>query len=194
MKQVVEQENTAKPYSRNVILLSGIICFASCLGWVLSGVIHEFGHALAVLSFGGIITELQPLVFSGAPHIAYSGSFTSVQRSIIFVAGASTTYWIGCITLMLFPFKRTAPGISLAVTFGFVPFLGQSLSYIFLPILNLLNVPVRDDVIRFLEFSQLNPILVLLSASVLGALALIILVKRCGVLSTIQVMTAQDKQ
>ena len=177
--------------NKRIWILLLIICIAGTLGWVLSGIIHEFGHALAVLSFGGVITELQPFVLSGAPHVAYAGSFPAFQRAIFSAAGASTTYLIGVIILVLFPFKRTSPGVSLAVTFGFVPFLSQSISYMILPILYLLNVPVRDDVINFLKFSHLNPLWVSLSASVLGTLAVIIIVKRCQVLLKIRAIVAQ---
>jgi len=186
MSQIANQNPASKYLTKNVALLIGIVWFASAFGWVLSGIIHEFGHALAVLSFGGTVTELQPFVFSGAPHVAYAGSFTVFQRAIFSAAGASTAYLVGAIVLLLVPFKRTSPGVSLGVTFGIVPFLGQSISYMILPILYLLNVSVQDDVINFLAFSQLNPMWVSLCAAVLAAIGVWIIAKRCRVISTIQ--------
>ena len=163
-----------------------IIMVAGCTGWVLSGVIHEIGHRVAVLFFDGVITEFQPLVLVGAPHVAYAGRFTDIQRAIISVSGAGMVYLIGMLTLLLFPFKWANSKISLAMIFGVIPFIAQSVSYAILPILYLLGVSIHDDVINFLDFSQLDPLLISFSASVLIILAAMIVIKHARVVSTIR--------
>jgi hypothetical protein len=88
--ELIDKDNMMNGKQINTQMLAfviAIVMVAGCAGWVLSGVIHEFGHKVAVLFFDGVITEFQPLVLAGAPHVAYIGSFTDIQRAIRSVSG-----------------------------------------------------------------------------------------------------------
>jgi hypothetical protein len=174
--------------SSRFLLILTTIAVAS-FSWIVSGIFHEFGHALAVLAFGGHITELQPFVPFGAPHIAYIGSFTEIQVAIISVSGAGIVFLIGILTLLLFPFERVNSRVRLAVASGVVPFVAQSISFMILPVLHLVGLIIHDDVITFLESSQLQPLLVSFIASMITALGALILIRRTRIISAFQTIS-----
>lgn len=166
--------------------LSLLVIISSSFGWVLSGVIHEFGHALAILTFGGKITKLQPLVLIGPPHVASSGNFTAAQQAIISVSGAGLVFLVGLVMWIAYPFDRSPAAMSFFVVLTTIPFVTQLLSYIFLPILHLMGISLHDDVIKFLKYSHAPPLLVTVSAFILLASALSILFKRVRLIPLIQ--------
>jgi hypothetical protein len=167
-----------------------LVVFSSTFGWILSGVIHEFGHALAILAFGGKITKLQPLVLIGPPHITSSGNFTAVQQAIIYASGAGLVFLVGVVTWIVYPFHRSPTAPSFFVVLTTIPFVTQSLSYIFLPLLHLIGISLHDDVIKFLKYSHTPPLLVSIQAFFFLSGALSILYKRVRLISLIQSIAA----
>lgn len=184
-----ESKATPKPSVKKFISLLAIVLPASILGWIASGIVHELGHALVVLSLAGKITKFQPFLLIGAPHIAYTGSFTTIQKAVISMSGAGMVYLIVLLVLILFPYKRTKPQISLAITFGMMPFAAQLLSYVFLPILDTFGISLRDDVINFINFSHLPPLLISFTVFLLVMLVGFLVLKRARIVSMIQTVT-----
>lgn len=182
----MQKEITNQPDWKSISMLSGIITTFSCIGWMLSAVVHELGHAFAVLVNGGTVTEIQPWVLVGAPHTAFVGNFSTEQNAVIAVAGAALVYLIGILFFSLFPFRKSNPYLTIAVTFGILPFVAQSISYIILPILFVFGASIRDDVINFLAYSGLSPLIVSCTASLLAISAGLIIYKRTNVLISIQ--------
>lgn len=191
MTKANQKEIDHKLSMSSLLVLILTIIIVSSFGWIVSGIFHELGHALAVLAFNGNITELQPFVLFSAPHIAYIGSFTEIQQAIISVSGAGFVFLIGILTLMIFPFERVNSKVRLAVAFGIVPLVAQSISFIILPILHLMGLNVHDDVINFIEYSKLNPLWISFIASVTATLGAFILIRRTRIIPTIQTITAK---
>jgi hypothetical protein len=169
------------------LILTTII--VSSFSWIVSGSFHELGHALTILVFDGHITEMQPFILFGAPHISYIGSFTEFQQAIISVSGAGFVFLIGILALLFFPFERVNSRVRLAVAIGIVPFIAQSISFIFLPILHLMGFTIHDDVINFIKYSRLNPLWISFTASMIAALGALIFIRRTRIIPTIQNIT-----
>lgn len=191
MERINKKESYKNLPLQALLALFFNISIAGSIGWIISGILHEFGHALSVRAFGGVITELQPFVLFGAPHIAYIGSFPEFQQAIISVSGAGFVFLIGILTLLFFPFERVNSRVRLAIAIGIVPFIAQSISFIILPILHLMGLTIHDDVINFIEYSKLNPLWISSTASIIAILGVLIFIKHTRIIPTIQAITAK---
>ena len=191
MDRINKRESYQNLSRQALLVLFLIISTAGSIGWIISGVFHELGHALSVQAFGGVITDLQPFVLFGAPHIAYIGSFTEIQKAIISVSGAGFVFLIGILALILFPFEKVNHRVRLSLAIGIVPFIAQLISFIILPILHLLGLRIHDDVINFIELSKLNPFWISLIASMIAILGVLIFIKHTRIIPTIQAITAK---
>jgi hypothetical protein len=166
--------------------LMTLAIISSLAGWIVSGIIHEVGHALAILAFKGDITQFQPLVLVGAPHVSYTGNFSQTQQAIVSASGAGTVILIGLLVFMLFPFEPALDLLNIVLTCGFAPFLAQSLSFIILPILHLMGISIQDDVIQVLKNSHLHPLLVSFTACVFAVFGAWLVIRRTRFFASIQ--------
>lgn len=185
------KNSTAAYTQKGMMLLIVLVMSISFIGWLLSGVVHEFGHIFLILAFDGQIKEIQLLALVGSPHVAYQGSFCNLQQALIALGGAALTYLTGLIIWAVYPFKHSSEQVNLLAIIGLVPFVSQTLSYIFLPIIHFFGVTVKDDVITFLNYSQLPPLVVSVSALGLIVFAFTILTKRVNPIEVIQAIAAE---
>ena len=191
MDQNSKRESYQNLSLQALFVLLFIVSIAGSFGWIISGIFHEFGHTLTVWAFGGVITDLQPLVLFGAPHIAYIGSFTEIQKAIISISGAGFVFLIGILALKVFTFEKVNPTVRLSLAIGIVPFIAQLISFIILPILHLLGMIIHDDVITFTKLSKLNPFWISLIASMIAILGVLIFIRHTRISPTIQAITAK---
>jgi membrane-associated protease RseP (regulator of RpoE activity) len=131
-------------------------------GGVLSGAIHEFGHAGAAKLAGGKVVEVQPWVFVGSPHCRSTGISSDVGQAFVKIAGMGLTVVVGLIgtIAMLVMTGRSSWG-KIGVWF-FVPMLCQSLAWVLLPLLLILEMDEpKDDIVGFIHHSGWSPFAVL---------------------------------
>lgn len=140
-------------------------------------VIHEGGHALFVLLFGGEVTSFQVNFLIGSPRVSYMGITDPMHRAIISLAGPlfpllfmiPLTYFLGktkhvfvqgTLLLSLFsilPTLLTSTIIALVTSFG----------------ITLAN----EDVAKFILYSGIHPLIVTVSFLLLFVVSLMYVLK-----------------
>ncbi|MGZ6346646.1 MAG: M50 family metallopeptidase [Anaerolineales bacterium] len=132
-------------------------------------ILHEGGHALAGLAFGGTVREIDVNFFNLGAHVSIDGSFSRYQEAGINVSGAALPLLVWLVLILALP-KKGSPlvlGTKFLATTGT---LCSLLAWVVIPFLYLKNdAPAGDDVTRFLANSGLPPL-----AVAFGALALFV--------------------
>lgn len=148
---------------------------------VVNGIIHEAGHGLFVLLFGGEINYIQPLIFLGSPHISYSD--LSVlgfwERALVIIGGTLLPVKLGLLGILMVPIRNFKPvvGISLAVLI--FSFASQTLAWIFLPVLYFFRGGFQgDDVVAFIQHTGFHPFWVSFFAFLIFSLIFILFFRR----------------
>lgn len=149
---------------RRLRLLSGL----AFLG--IYTLLHEGGHALAVVALGGRVETFDLNFLNLGAHVAYSGAFTTAQSALIHVAGPL----LPALAWMAWQGWRPAGASRLSDWLRVLSLLGITasvLAWVVIPVLALGGrAPAGDDCTRFLEDSGLSPLLVTgLAASLLAA-------------------------
>ncbi len=120
--------------------------------------LHEAGHALAVLAFGGELTYFSINLFDA--RIGHHGEFTAFQTAIINVAGAGLPYLTWLVFMIVVPMSSRKPFLEYAKTYS-VMVLVSLFAWLFIPLLYEFGMaPAGDDVTKFLDASVLNGYLV----------------------------------
>lgn len=70
----------------------------------ISVVLHEFGHAIAIWSFGGRVTDFGFYGFAG--YVAYNEPFTPVQQTVVAAAGSIVNLLLCLLGLAFVLYKR----------------------------------------------------------------------------------------
>lgn len=124
---------------------------------LLYALVHEGGHALLVLLFGGTVTEFQANFFRHTPHVSYIGVSDSMHRALISLGGpVLPLLLIFPITLILRKSKNILLlGTSLLFLLSLLPTL--LVSALISLIYGFGAVQATEDVAKFLYFSGLNP-------------------------------------
>ncbi|GAP12508.1 peptidase M50B-like [Longilinea arvoryzae] len=137
--------------------------------------LHEGGHALAALLSGGTVGLIDVNFLNFSAHAVLDGTFTNAQQALISVSG-----WALPVLVYLIFLGITRSGRNLLLIavrwIGGVSVLGSTLPWVVLPLVYLSGERPADDVISFVIFSGLPPILVALvfAALVAGGIALIV--------------------
>jgi|GEM_PF-1962393 len=134
---------------------------------VLNGIIHEAGHGLFAILFGGEINYIQPFIFLGNPHVSYSdlSMIGFWERALVIAGGALLPIIVGILGTFLIPFSRLSPAVAFSFAAAIFSFLCQALTWIFLPVIYLIRGGFQgDDVITFIEHTEAHPLLVSMSA------------------------------
>lgn len=119
--------------------------------------LHEAGHAIPALVFGGSVTGFSVAFWNLSAQVGLAGSFGDVQKSIIDVSGALLPALIWSAFILLAS-KRGNPVVQwLKLVSGFGVF-GSLLPWVVIPLLA--NQPEGDDVTKFLSHSGMSPWLV----------------------------------
>ena len=122
--------------------------------------LHEGGHALFVLLFGGTITKFEVNFLVHYPHISYVGITEPMQTALISLAGVIVPLTFVIPLTLFLPRLRNvwAQGISLLFLGSLLPSLVVSL------VVSLAYgfgaVQSSEDVAKFLFFSGFNPFIV----------------------------------
>jgi hypothetical protein len=144
-----------KPHN---MTLSRLVILLLVGWWVLTAYtfFHESGHALAAAAFGGRLTSFDIDFWDFTAHSAIIGHFSTMQQSILALAGMALPYTIWSLCLLLMPSKRPL----LAEVLLILSSLGVISTFIPWVVLSILHVyggaPSGDDVTHFLNYSGLN--------------------------------------
>jgi membrane-associated protease RseP (regulator of RpoE activity) len=79
----------------SVILVSALLIL------VFYTFLHEGGHALFAVIFGGKITEFNINFLGGFPHVSWGGEFGNYKRAVISIAGPLIPYVLWVITVFM---------------------------------------------------------------------------------------------
>jgi archaellum component FlaG (FlaF/FlaG flagellin family) len=165
-----------KVMRKTVILILAMLGIS--LGVIfLYAFLHEGGHALLVLLFGGTVTEFEVDFFTYSPHISYIGISNPMQRAFISLGGPLLPLILVLpLTLLLRRTKNlVVQGTSLLLLGSLLPTLlvsvGISLAYGFG------SVDASEDVARFLFYSGFNPFMVAGAFLILFVATLVFLLK-----------------
>ncbi len=121
--------------------------------------LHEGGHALVGLLFGGRINGFSINFFDLSAHVGLDGSFTPWQHSLISAAGVSLPLLFGLGLILLAPRGGDIAWESFKILAVLVP-VSSLLAWIVIPILILAGQNVSDDSAAFVDYSHLPPLLV----------------------------------
>lgn len=123
-------------------------------------VLHESGHALAGLSFGGQIREIDVNFLNLGAHVNIEGSFSRFQNAVINVSGAGLPLLVWLILILALP-KECSPMVFWIKFIASAGTLCSLLAWVVIPIFYLNNdAPPGDDVTRFLANSGLPTLVV----------------------------------
>jgi hypothetical protein len=126
--------------------------------------LHEGGHALAGLVFGGQIGEFDVNFLSLGAHVNITGEFTRAQNALINVSGVGFPLLVWFVLILALP-KKTSPLVQWTKFIASAGTLFSLLAWVIIPFLYIRNTaPVGDDVTQFITNSGLPPLLVALAA------------------------------
>jgi hypothetical protein len=142
-------------------------------GWVLSGAIHELGHAI-VGKLAGL--DVANIHLFGRVRLRFSGKTTSLWYAAISISGMLFTVVVGlagALAIVLLGGKW--PYIRNAVWF-FIPMMLQSLAWFCLPLLISCGIKIPDDDIqKFMRHTEWPPLVVSLIGLILIVLCVVVL-------------------
>ncbi len=131
--------------------------------------LHEGGHALAGLVFGGRIGEIDLNFFNLGAHVNIEGSFTRFQEAVINISGVGLPVLVWLALILALP-RNGSPLILWTRFIATAGTLCSLLAWVVIPFFYLnKDAPVGDDVTRFLSNSGLPPLAVAFAALALFA-------------------------
>jgi hypothetical protein len=151
----------------SILLLIVLILFVVLFVFLLYTFLHEGGHAIIGLLFGQSLTEFNVNFWDFSAHVGMmGGQLTQSQLAVQAMAGASLPLLIWALFISRVPRKAsfTLEALKLIASMAVVNTL---LAWIILPILFLLGKAPSDDVINFLRYSQMPPLLLVYTSIIL---------------------------
>ena len=158
-----------RPNAAGVILAARAVAMG-LIAWVISGIVHEMGHALAVWGAGGTVVRIQPFVFVGPPHISLQGTFNTLQWSAIHIGGMLASVFTGLVLLAVIPWTKLDVWRRLSLSVSVAVFLSQSLAWVILPTLSMFGARAHDDSLKFMHTVEIPPLWMTVSMLVVVAL------------------------
>lgn len=159
-------------YAKMIIGAVGVILLL-LLTLLAYTTLHECGHLLMGLLFGGRVTSFNVNFFNLSAHVGLDGRFSPWQNGLISVAGVALPLLLWTVFIVRAPrqghllFEWAALAASMCV-------INSLLAWIVIPILTLNGQVIGDDSASFLSHTGLPPLLVAAAALLvyLGAWAL----------------------
>jgi hypothetical protein len=151
-----------RPASGNradALWFAALVIFLLLLTLNLYTLVHESGHALVGLLFGGKINDFSVNFFNLSAHVGIDGAFTPFQQALISVAGVS----LPVLLCMLFLRLSLKPDDRILGWFRLLLFMStvnSLLAWIAIPVLAMSGQTVSDDSFNFLNITHLPPLLV----------------------------------
>lgn len=137
-----------------------VVCvaiFLLLLSLVFYTFLHEGGHGLVGLLFGGKLSDFSINFFDISAHVGIEGEFSQVQNALISVAGVSLPLLTGWL-LLIHTRKTTEISLDYFKTVFFLIAVNSLLAWIIFPIIASTGRTVGDDSFNFLTYTQLPPL------------------------------------
>lgn len=135
-----------------------VLFFLLLLSATLYTFIHEGGHALLGVLFGGRITSFSINFFDLSAHVGLDGQFSLAQRALISAAGVSLPILVGMLLLLLSA-KRDDIILYFFKAIFFMMAVNALLAWMVIPVLAMLGKSVSDDSSNFLNLTHISPLL-----------------------------------
>jgi hypothetical protein len=152
--------------STGVIIVTSLVLFTFIFVLFTYTFLHESGHALAGILFGQRLTEFQINFLKWDAHVGMVGHVTEGQRAVQSVAGAALPLFVWFVLINFAP-RKADFSFEMLKVLGSMVVLNTLLVWILLPVLYLLGKAPPDDVTNFLRFSQMPPVLLILTVAIL---------------------------
>ncbi len=136
-----------------------LIIFLPLLVLALYTLVHESGHGLVGLLFGGKINAFSVNFFNLSAHIGIDGTFTPLQQALICAAGVSLPVLL-CMTFLMVSIKKSNPILDLFKFLLFMCTVNSMLAWVVIPLLVMFGQTASDDSFNFLNITHLPPLLV----------------------------------
>lgn len=144
---------------RNVLLTYGLLLFLLLFILSLYTLLHEGGHAIMGLLFGGTITSFSANFFNLSAHVGIDGEFTLLQNALISAAGVSFPLLLVMLYLLASR-KSDEPVMNWFRLILFIGTVNTLLAWIVIPVLVLLGQTASDDSFNFLNYTGFHPLIV----------------------------------
>lgn len=119
--------------------------------------LHESGHALLGLLFGGQLTSFSIRFWDVTAHVGIDGHFSAAQGSMVAAAGAGLPLFVLVILLARVP-TATSASLGFVRIVASLTVLSSLLPWLVIPFLYLAGQAPGDDVTNFLRLSRLPPL------------------------------------
>jgi len=131
----------------------------AAVGWLLSGAIHELGHAVTGRMAGLRVAHMQPWALLGRVHVQLEGATTDAWCAAINISGMLLSVLTGVTGTVLAVFAARRHRMLKRAVWLFLPMMCQSLAWVVLPPVVALGVSFpREDVVRFLRNADWHPV------------------------------------
>lgn len=158
-----------KTRTSSPLILITLILFIALFVFFTYTFLHESGHALTGALFGQSLTEFDVSFWDLSAHVGMvGGSLTETQLAVQALAGAGLPLVVWAIFISLVPRKSNFL-LEVLKLLSSMAVVNTLLAWIILPILFFLHKAPPDDVTHFLRYSQMPPLLLTFTASVLYA-------------------------
>ncbi len=154
------------------------LCACAFAGALLSGAVHEIGHA-AVAKFAGLeVVRIQPWFLLGRPHVQWHGTIAPEWRAAVNIGGMLASVSVGLLGFLLLQrvIRRDSPLIVTALLL--LPMVCQSLAWLVLPLVLMLGGSApRDDVTAFIKNTRWGHLPVALVGLTLTSFSALVVVR-----------------
>jgi hypothetical protein len=164
---------------KSSFLIACVLIFLLLLVLALYTLVHESGHALIGLLFGGKITSFSLNFFNLSAHVGIDGNFTLAQQALISTAGILLPLLL-CMGFILLSEKRTDTILEWFKILLFASAVNSLLAWIAIPILVMMGKTIGDDSANFLNYTHLSPVLVTGAALLVYAVCWVLFLGRMG--------------
>jgi len=146
------------------IMLVGFTLLIAVLVALGYTILHEGGHALAGLAFGGRVEEFDVNFLNLGAHVRMTGGFSRFQNAVINVSGVGLPLLSWLVLMLLLPKQCSSP-LQWTKFITSAGTLCSLLAWVIIPLLYLNNrAPAGDDVTKFIGNSGLPPLSVAFTA------------------------------
>ncbi len=148
------------PASRGAVAFqAAVLVFILIFVLLVYTALHESGHALVGLLFGGTLTDFSANFLNLSAHVGIRGEFSPVQHALIDAAGVSLPIGLWAILALWMPLK-TNPVWQLLRLIGGLSSINSLLAWIVIPLLVMAGQSPADDSANFVRHTGLFPPLV----------------------------------